>query len=379
MKVLHINSYYSVSIFYKNLYELQIENGLEIDVFVSVPSSYNKSNTNFGTYTNLSNNHRKYDRLFFHLKQYKIYRDIIKKYDIKKYSLIHAHSLFSNGYVAMKLKEKYKIPYIVTVRNTDVNTFFRKMFHLKKTGVQILKNAEYIIYLSESYKDKVIQNYIPDNIKEDFYKKSVVIPNGIDNFWLDNKVKIKSKPDKFELKLLYVGVINKNKNILTTIEAIKILLNKGLKVKLTVVGKIVDKHIYNQLKLLDFVDYIGPQSKEILLQKYRQNDIFVMPSVYESFGLVYAEAMSQGLPVIYTKGQGFDRQFDEGEVGYSVNCFDSKEIAITIEKIVSNYDLLSKNCLNNSDVFSWKDIENKYSYLYANILSTKKTVGSIHD
>ena len=37
---------------------------------------------------------------------------------------------------------------------------------------------------------------------------------------------------------------------------------------------------------------------------YRENDIYVMPSIIETFGLVYAEAMSQGLPVIYTRGQG---------------------------------------------------------------------------
>jgi len=49
-----------------------------------------------------------------------------------------------------------------------------------------------------------------------------------------------------------------------------------------------------------------------------------MPSITETFGLVYAEALSQGLPVLYTRGQGFDRQFEEGEVGYAVDCFDDR-------------------------------------------------------
>lgn len=40
-----------------------------------------------------------------------------------------------------------------------------------------------------------------------------------------------------------------------------------------------------------------------------------MPSHKETFGLVYAEAMSQGLPIIYTKNQGFDGQFPDGYVG----------------------------------------------------------------
>ena len=42
---------------------------------------------------------------------------------MNEYSLIHAHSLFSNGYIAMRIKQDYGIPYIVAVRNTDVNTF----------------------------------------------------------------------------------------------------------------------------------------------------------------------------------------------------------------------------------------------------------------
>ena len=99
MKILHINSYYSGSKFYKNLYDQQLNNGLDIDVFVPVPTSYKRLEEDFGPYTILSANHGKYDRMLFHLKHYKIYKDIVGKYNIEKYDLIHAHSLFSNGFV----------------------------------------------------------------------------------------------------------------------------------------------------------------------------------------------------------------------------------------------------------------------------------------
>ena len=61
-----------------------------------------------------------------------------------------------------------------------------------------------------------------------------------------------------------------------------------------------------------------------------------MPSYTESFGLVYAEAMSQKLPVIYSKGQGFDGQFEEGLVGYHVSPYDVKDIANGILKALEN-------------------------------------------
>ena len=86
-------------------------------------------------------------------------------------------------------------------------------------------------------------------------------------------------------------------------------------------------------------------SKELLLSQYRQNDIFILPSKKESFGLVYAEAMSQGLPVIYTKGQGFDGQYPEGEIGYHINPNDSMDIANKILLIVGNYNVISGNCI----------------------------------
>lgn len=91
MKILHINSYYSGSKFYKNLYDQQAKNGLDISVFVPVATSIN-NHKDFGTYTTIAKNHNNYDRFVFHIKQIKIYKDLIRRYDLKKFSIIHAHS-----------------------------------------------------------------------------------------------------------------------------------------------------------------------------------------------------------------------------------------------------------------------------------------------
>lgn len=368
MKILHINSYYSVSKFYKNLYDKQVNSGLDIDVFVPVSFAFRCSEDEFGTYTTLSSNHTKYDRLIFHLKHRKIYTDIVSKYDIRTYSLIHAHSLFSNGYIAMKLKDQFQIPYIVAVRNTDVNTFFKKMIHLRKMGLEILKNSEHIVFLSRSYRDEVIQKYIPEIFKEIIFNKSSIIPNGIDDFWLENRGNIRKLPNENDLKLLYVGVVNKNKNIITTVKAIEILQTKGIKSKLTVVGRIEDESIYNQIKNLDYVNYIESKPKEELLEIYRQNDIFVMPSIHETFGLVYAEAMSQGLPIIYTRGQGFYGQFDEGEVGHSVDCLNAIDISNKMIEIINGYQSFSGKCVDNVEKFKWFDVNEQYQNLYVKTL-----------
>ena len=90
-----------------------------------------------------------------------------------------------------------------------------------------------------------------------------------------------------------------------------------------------------------------------------------MPSKHETFGLVYAEAMSQGLPVIYTKGQGFDGQFPEGEVGFSVAYDDPEEIAMRVKEIIADYGSISKRAVANVHRYDWKGIAQDYSELYS--------------
>jgi glycosyltransferase involved in cell wall biosynthesis len=364
MKILHINSYFSGSGFYKNLYEKQKRDGLEIDVYVPVPVNMQDNHLKLGDYINVRKNHGKYDRLFFHIKHSKIYNDIIKEYAVKDYSIIHAHSLFSNGYIALKLKKEYGVPYIVAVRNTDINVFFKYMVHLRKLGVEILEEAQKVILLSKPYMDLVIDKYVPERLKKEISDKMIIIPNGIDDFWLNNKAVPKSCHKENDLRLIYVGAIDRNKNILTTIKAIEILRKKGFNVNFTIVGRIADKQIYQKLAGLTYVNYLGIKPKEELINIYRENDIFVMPSITETFGLVYPEAMSQGLPVIYTRGQGFDGHFKEGEVGYSVNCHDEAEIALKILDIANNYEEISERCIKAVSKFNWSMLESCYRQIY---------------
>ncbi len=92
-----------------------------------------------------------------------------------------------------------------------------------------------------------------------------------------------------------------------------------------------------------------------------------MPSIHESFGLVYVEALSQGLPVIYSKDQGFDGQFPDGEVGYSVDPLNPEDLAEKIKKIKTNYDSLITTLPNKIDQFSWERISTEYAKVYRSI------------
>lgn len=368
MKILHVNSYYNTGKFYKNIFDRQIDNNLEIKVYVPTIRTFKFVNFDYGKYTMISRINNKYDRIIFHLKHKKIYKDIKEKNDILTFNLVHAHSLFSNGYIAYKLKKEFNIPYIVAVRNTDINVFFKYMIHLRRLGVKILNNASNIIFLSESYKNKLIDEFIPESLKEKILNTSTIIPNGIDDYWLENKNSSKHHFSGKIINIIYAGTIDKNKNLITTVKAIDILKQNGYKIKYTVVGRVINKNVFNYIMKYPFVEYISQQPKEELIKLYREHDIFVMPSINETFGLVYAEAMSQGLPVIYSKGQGFDKQFEEGCVGYHVNCFDEVEIADKILCILNNYNEFYNNCIKLCNKFNWQTIVQEYQNIYTKIM-----------
>ena len=166
--------------------------------------------------------------------------------------------------------------------------------------------------------------------------------------------------------MVYAGGIDKNKNITATCKAIDSLKKDGWKVEFTVVGKIKDQAIFEAIK--DKVTYLAARPKEQLIDVYREADIFVMPSLTESFGLVYVEAMTQGLPVIYSRGQGFDGQFPEGVVGKSVDAKNTLEIEQAIKYICNNYSQINENAMKQCMSFRWDEICDFYKNEYDDII-----------
>lgn len=370
MNILNVNSYYFSSTVYKPLEDALKNRGYNIKTYVPVAKRYKvreEITFELPEHVNVSKCFNNIDRILFHYKHLKIKQDFFKNYYIDDYDIIHAHSLFSNGFIAYKAFEKYKIPYIVAVRSTDMNLFFKKMPYLRGLGRSILLNAYKVIFLSTPYKNECVHKYIPKQYRRLIKNKSVVIPNGIDEFWFCNKVSKSKSIRTSKINLLFVGNDSKRKNLKTLIEACEILVKSGYNLKLTVVGKIENKQLLRELKQKEYIRTTGRVDKEQLLSIYRNNNIFVLPSITETFGLVYAEAMTQALPVIYTRGQGFDGQFKDGLVGYPVNCYDPNDIVKKILLIIDSYNELSKRCLNFVDKFKWDYISNVYTDIYDGI------------
>lgn len=377
--ILHISNDYSGSTVYKNLISELDNRGIKQIVYTPVKSanSIGKNEITLNIeessliYSNILNMHL--DRIFYKYKINKILRNVESKVQVDKIKCIHAHTWYSDGGVAFELYKKHNIPYIIAIRNTDLNLFW-KLPYLKNYGLKILKNASKVILISEAYKNRLLDEEIIYRYINDKYK---VLPNGVDKYWLENSVKVRSVNKTDFINILYVGNFNSGKNVENLIKAVLLLNGKYGNVKLSLVGGGGSSH-KRVLKLIDksphTLKYYGKvMDKEKLLSIYRNHQIFAMPSKHETFGLSYAEALSQGLPIVYTKGQGFDGFYEDGHVGYAVSALSVENIANGIKYLIENYDTIAENVakLDLDKDFNWINIAAKYKGLYEKILRDK--------
>lgn len=368
MRVLHLNTNYTYSALHQLMIEALEQTGnIDSHVFMS---TFNK---NLGVVTPRKNVCvcecvRKRDRLFFFHKQRKIRKALEKNIKVAGFDLIHAYTLFTDGNCARSISRKYGIPYVVAVRNTDVNAFFRLQPHLHGRGVQIMRDAAAVFFLSEAYRRQVFEKYVPEKYREEIRKKTYIIPNGIDEFWFSHAPEGPKTLGQGPVKLIYAGRIDSNKNIPTTQKAMALLRAQGYETTLTVVGKVKEPKVLETIQQDAWTTCLPAMPKEKLVAAYRSTDIFVMPSLYESFGLVYAEAMSQGLPVIYSRGQGFDKQFPEGQVGFAVDSRSPESVAEGIKKVIDNYAEIAARCVPSAEKFHWTGFCREYADIYRRIV-----------
>ena len=374
MKILHINSNYLHTPLHSELiYGLE---QYDIENLIVMPR---KKNDTKHLSSNLWNHkaliiHKQLldnkDRVFYFYKQRKIRKWLNnEKFNIKEFDLVHSHTLFSDGYFAYKSG----IPYIVTIRNTDLNYYIKYYKHLHNTGKKILDNAKAIIFLSESYKKSTIDILFKyDNAKKfEILKKSYVIPNGINKYWIENQSKKKKEIDmaKNNLNFLFVGRIMENKNIQNTAE----MLNKVLaeyNFTLNVVGPIVDQDYFDKLMVISNIKYHGVLEKQNLKELMANMDIFIMLSAKETFGLVYLEAISQQLPVLYTAYQGFDGYFSDGFVGQSVVFNNIENFSEKLTLLLNNYEKIQENLLSiDKNIFSWQHNILKHIEIYRSVMN----------
>lgn len=132
------------------------------------------------------------------------------------------------------------------------------------------------------------------------------------------------------LTVLYVGRLEQRKGILDLFEAIPLVLRQVENVRFVIAGADNSQHDGFQrrtgvtypayfasryARYAPDIEFLGPVSEETLRRLYQSCDLFVAPSLFESFGLIYLEAMNYAKPVIGCYGGGVPEVIDDGVTG----------------------------------------------------------------
>ena len=149
-------------------------------------------------------------------------------------------------------------------------------------------------------------------------------------------------------KILFVGGLKERKGLKYLVEAVKNLTEKGISVKLAIIGSGSLEHQLREYssklglnEIVEFVKYIqhGPD----LMRVYRDSDVFVLPSISsEGMPKVVMEAMTQGVPVVATDTGSTKYLLGNGKYGIVVPPADSIGLSSAIERIIRKPDLRSK-------------------------------------
>lgn len=304
---------------------------------------------------------KRWYKFTYHYKRHQLYKDLKKNVNLESVDFIHASTMFSDGALAYMANMEFGLPYAVAVRATDLTTFMgRRLPHIFPYGKRILTNASKVYFISAAGQELFKRRSFGQRMLSVIASKQELRPNGIDDIWIDN---INHASNRLR-NICFVGTFLPRKNIPNTIEAIKQLRSDSNydDVKLWLIGGGRDENgiVENLIQEnSNFVEYKGKISdKKVLIETMRQCGLFVMPSFTETFGLVYIEALTQDLPVIYSKGEGIDGLFDNS-VGIAVDPLSTEEICEAIKSIIDN-PLKYGNMNIDFNKFNWKEIAKEY-------------------
>ena len=312
----------------------------------------------------------RYMRKVYPVNRWWVLHNLLRKVDVRDYDCIHATTLFSDGGIAYRLFRKYHIPYVAAVRATDIWYMRQHPKLLKSTARQILLHASKVMLINKvSYSrlsDYAEQIGIWDRIKD----KILIRPNGVDAYWIDN---IYSERRSNVHNVCYIGNFYVRKNVVRLIKAIESLKESYPEIALHIVGDGgPDEELVHEMAERDpYIHLHGRiKDKDKIRDILRQNAIFAMPSSRETFGLVYIEALSQNLRLLYTRNDGIDGLLDN--VGEAVEARSVESIANGIRRIIEHYDEYYDNVDIDFAQFDWKNIAREYMGIYENAIASEK-------
>lgn len=289
------------------------------------------------------------------------FRYIIKKTDAP--DLINAH-FWDAGFISSIISASCGIPYVVTEHSSGILTNTLSVPE-KKKAKEGYDKANLVIAVSKALKSEIHSITNTDVI---------TIPNIVPEYMFNYK---DTKVDNNRFTFITVCNLIPSKRVDLTIKAFSILKKSYEELHLLIVGEgPLKTELYKQSErdgCSNDITFLGQVDNKHLESIYKSCNCFVLPSDFETFGVVFAEALANGLPVI-TSNCGGPEEFVCEENGIVVTKNNIEELVNAMEYMVNNYEEYDRHGLSQyaKNLFSEDSVSKKIIEAFSSSLRTSK-------
>ena len=336
-----------------------------------------------------------YDRrqVFGHLPEFVAGVRAFAAADGRRYDLIHSHYWLS-GWAALELRQTWRAP-IVQMFHTlghlknavASDAALREARERTRVETDILCQVDRTVAATPVDKAQMVEYYGADP------ERIVVLPLGVDVDLFRPIPKERARryvglTNPCERLLLFVGRLDPVKGLNVLFEALCQLLrqlmpNGSCPICLAVIGGDAESaealrgeadcldEVKARYGLKEMVAFLGSRSQDTLPYYYSAADIVVMPSLYESFGLVALEAMACGTPVVASRVGGLPYVVRDGEAGLLVPENDPASLAEGLRRLLTDEPLrarLGEQAHGIAQGYSWRQVADETLRLYGEVL-----------
>lgn len=297
-------------------------------------------------------------------------------------NIVHIHGTNQYSYRVYQLLVKRGIKVLLTVHglaNVEKRNALRKKKSLKTLYQYIVQSRTEYSLLSQVPQIIVDTEYVAEQIRTCYAQGKIkrlpqmhVIPQGINQQY----AALQSLCD--EPIIFSLGAISKRKGHVLLVKAFELLCKQIPNAKLIIAGIVAEKEYYDELQLYIQQSQYANQiqlcinlSQEQIFELYKRAKIFALHTQEESQGIVFAEAMAVGLPIVATDVGGVPYVVKHGETGLLAEYEDIEAFARNMYMLLLDddmYDLTSKKCKAEAQNYLWDSIAKRIIDVYSTLI-----------
>ncbi|HUX98922.1 MAG TPA: glycosyltransferase family 4 protein [Candidatus Deferrimicrobium sp.] len=270
--------------------------------------------------------------------------------------VIHGQMITPNGLIAVLGGKLLRKKAIVYSRGTKI--YNSNVLYLRSLAQFVVTHADTVIGLSQDLTNRMRRLWPGRQI--------ITINNGIELSHYSHEV----TPDSI-LKLIFVGRLVNNKRVSDAIRALALIKREFQNISLTIIGsgpdEVILKNLCIKLNIQNDVQILGkidPQKIPIYLSKA---DIFIFPSLWESFGLAVLEAMASSLPILAARTTAIPELVQDHENGLLHTPGNVQELTENLKTLIQNPGIRKSMGQKSRELaanYSWEKVVDRLVTVY---------------